>query len=120
MKIKTKRVYDKPDPGDGFRVLVDRLWPRGLSRADAKIDLWLKDIAPSNELRKWFNHDPDKWPGFKKKFFAELDANRDAVDDLLSRAGRGRVCFLYASKEQKLNNAAALKDYVESLSKPAR
>ncbi len=115
MDIIIKRVYDQTDSDDGFRILVDRLWPRGLSKEDAKIDLWLKSIAPSNELRKWYNHQPDKWLEFKKVYFSELDVNSDAVKALLPYVKRGRVCLLYSSKEQTYNNAAALKDYLHGL-----
>ena len=117
MGIKIKRVYDQADSKDGFRILVDRLWPRGLSKEDAQIDLWLKSIAPSNDLRKWYNHDPDKWLEFKKRYFTELDANSDEVSQLVAHVKRGHVSFLYSSKEQTHNNAAALKDYINSILK---
>jgi|SRR5690606_25212724 len=112
MEIHTKRIYEQADPEDGFRILVDRLWPRGLSKQDAKVDLWLKSIAPSNDLRQWYNHDSEKWPEFKTRYFAELDASDDAVNELLQQVKRGRVSFLYSSKEKNLNNAVALKEYV--------
>lgn len=112
IEIKAKRIYEQADPEDGFRILVDRLWPRGLSKQDAKIDLWLKSIAPSNDLRKWYNHEPEKWPEFKTRYFAELEANSEAVSTLLQHVKRGRVSFLYSSKEQDLNNATALREYV--------
>lgn len=114
MHILLKRVYDPPGPGDGFRILVDRLWPRGLSRENAKIDLWLKSIAPSNELRKWYQHDPEKWPEFRKRYFAELDANTAAVTELISHLKQKNVVFLFGAKELHYNNAAALKSYVKS------
>lgn len=117
MDIKLKRVYDLADSNDGFRILVDRLWPRGLSKEKAKIDLWLKSIAPSNDLRKWYDHDPDKWLEFKKRYFTELGSNNDAVNELLSYTKRDCVSFLYASKEQEYNNATALKEYITSLLK---
>lgn len=120
IEIETKRVYEQADVGDGFRILVDRLWPRGISRQGAKVDLWLKSIAPSNELRKWYNHDPEKWPEFKTRYFAELDANNEAAIELLQHVKRGRVSFLYSSKEQDLNNATALKEYVNRMLKAAR
>lgn len=116
MDIKTKRVYDHADAKDGFRILVDRLWPRGLSKEDAKVDLWLKSIAPSNELRKWYNHDSDKWLEFKKRYFSELDLNGE-VPELLSYVKHGYVSFLYSSKEQKYNNATALKEYINGILK---
>lgn len=119
MEIQLKRIYEQADPGDGFRILVDRLWPRGISRQGARVDLWLKSIAPSNDLRKWYGHDPEKWPEFKRRYFAELDANDDAVNELLQHVKRDRVSFLYSSKEQDLNNATALKEYVSRILKRA-
>lgn len=113
MEIKIKRVYEQPQAQDGRRILVDRLWPRGLSKEKAKIDLWLKALAPSNELRKWYGHEPEKWEEFKKKYFAELDGQKEELGKLASIIGKGRVTFLYSSKEEKLNNARALKIYME-------
>lgn len=108
--IKIKRVYDPVDPGDGVRVLVDRLWPRGVSKD--KVDLWLRDVAPSDELRRWFNHDPNKWEEFKRRYFQELDGN-PKVEELLELIRRGRdVTLLYAAKSP-YNNAVALKEYLE-------
>lgn len=115
MAIKVKRVYDQADATDGFRVLVDRLWPRGLSKSDAKIDLWLKGVAPSNELRKWYQHDPGKWIEFKGRYFLELASNEDDVKQLMGYARSGDVCFLYSSAEPNYNNAVALRDYINSL-----
>jgi uncharacterized protein YeaO (DUF488 family) len=117
MAIKLKRVYDKPEAGDGVRILVERLWPRGLSKKDAQVDVWLRDIAPSTELRKWFSHDPDKWKEFRKRYFQELDKNGDAVKKLLDVTGGKNVTFVYSSKEERYNSASALKDYVEKLIK---
>jgi len=114
MTIRIKRVYDPRDAGDGRRVLVDRLWPRGLSKEDAKIYYWAREIAPSDALRQWYGHDPDKWPEFKSRYFAELDANPDGFAELLRQMGEGTVTFLFSSKEPQLNNAFALKEYVES------
>ncbi|MGD2080151.1 MAG: DUF488 family protein [Nitrospirota bacterium] len=108
---KVKRVYDKPAKSDGFRVLVDRLWPRGLSKEDARVDLWLKDIAPSDELRKWYGHDPRRWPEFKRRYFGELGGKEGLLKEITSR--KGQVTLLFGSKEEKLNNAAALKEYME-------
>ncbi len=113
MKIKVKRVYEPPSPSDGQRILVDRLWPRGIAKAAAKIDLWIKEIAPSNALRKWYAHDPQKWPEFKRKYFAELEANDEVLKSFLAQIGKGEVTFLFSSKETRLNNAFALKEYVE-------
>jgi uncharacterized protein YeaO (DUF488 family) len=115
MKILVKRVYDKPQAKDGQRILVDRLWPRGLSKADAKLDVWLKSVAPSNQLRKWYQHDVQKWPEFKKKYFAELEAKTEAVDELLGYVKKRNVTFLYAAKEPEYNNAVALKEYMSQI-----
>ncbi|HNR50495.1 MAG: DUF488 family protein [Bacteriovoracaceae bacterium] len=114
MEIKVKRVYEEPADGDGLRVLVDRLWPRGVSRPKAKIDLWLKDIAPSNELRSWYGHDPEKWPEFRTRYFAELDSRPESVEELIGHARSGTVTLLYSSREQRLNNAHALKEYLQA------
>ena len=114
MKIKIKRAYDPPAKADGFRILVDRLWPRGISKEKLNVDLWLKEIAPSDGLRKWFSHDPERWEEFKSHYFEELDANREAVEHILREAGRRPVTLLFSSKEQELNNAVALKEYLEA------
>ena len=111
MKIQIKRVYEKPDPKDGFRILVDRLWPRGLTKEKAAVDLWLKDIAPSTELRKWFGHDPEKWKEFQKKYLKELKENKEAVDTLKEHLKKGTVTLLYAAKDEAHNEAEMLKDY---------
>lgn len=112
MTIRLKRAYDPPDPEDGFRILVDRLWPRGVARDAARIDLWLKDIAPSKELRKWFGHDPAKWLGFKQRYFAELDGNPQAVEELRLRVRHGKVTFVYAARDHEHNDAVALLEYI--------
>ena len=113
MNIKIKRIYDEPAKDDGKRVLVDRLWPRGISKDRAKIDLWAKDIAPSHELRKWFNHEPDKWIEFKEKYFSQLDSNPEALIPITELIRTNTVTFIFSSKETKLNNAASLKQYFE-------
>ncbi|HEX9156922.1 MAG TPA: DUF488 family protein [Syntrophales bacterium] len=112
-KIGIKRVYDEPAPGDGKRILVDRLWPRGLTKEKAKIDYWAKNISPSNELRKWYGHEPAKWDEFRKRYFAELDRNTPEVDALIGAMGKGPVSFVYSSTERTINNAEALKLYLE-------
>ena len=113
--IKIKRVYDKPSPEDGFRILIDGLWPRGLSKDKARIDLWLKDVGVSASLRKWFSHDPRKWPEFKRRFFAELASKTDALALLMDKVRtEGTVTLLFGSKEERFNNAVALKDFLES------
>jgi uncharacterized protein YeaO (DUF488 family) len=113
MPIQIKRVYDPPARSDGKRILVDRLWPRGLSKEKAKIDLWLRDIAPSNELRKWYQHDPEKWAEFRKRYFVELKAQTEAVNALTAAIEKGTTTLLFSSKELKFNNATALKAYLE-------
>ena len=113
MNIKLKRAYEKPGPEDGFRILVERLWPRGVSKKDAKLDLWLKEVAPSDELRKWYGHVPEKWTEFKKKYFEELDGEKDAVVELLNAVKGKDVTFVYGSKEETYNSAAALREYLE-------
>jgi uncharacterized protein YeaO (DUF488 family) len=115
IKIRIKRVYDEPDGADGRRILVDRLWPRGLSKDKAKVAVWMKEIAPSTELRRWYGHDPNKWSEFKRRYVEELEANSDRVEEVLREVQAGIVTFLYSSKEERLNNAAALKQYIESL-----
>jgi uncharacterized protein YeaO (DUF488 family) len=114
MTIRIKRVYEPPDAGDGRRVLVDRLWPRGLSKDSVKVYYWAREIAPSDALRQWYGHDPDKWQEFKSRYFAELDANPDGFAELLRQMSDGTVTFVFSSKELRLNNAVALKEYVES------
>ena len=115
MSLKVKRVYDKPDKIDGFRFLVDRLWPRGLTKEKAKIDLWLKEIASSNELRKWYNHDPDKWEAFKEKYRKELKGKEELLQQIKELEKENQtITLLYSSKEEKLNNATALSYILEN------
>ncbi|HEY7681835.1 MAG TPA: DUF488 family protein [Gemmatimonadales bacterium] len=114
MQIRTKRVYDRADKSDGRRILVDRLWPRGLSKAVAKVDFWARGVAPSNELRRWYQHNPAKWDEFRKRYFAELDAVPEALAELRPYLKRGAVTLLFGSKEPRLNNATALQEYLES------
>jgi len=114
-RILIKRVYDAPGPEDGKRILVDRLWPRGLTKEKAKIDYWAKDIAPSNELRTWYGHDPAKWDEFRKRYFAELRKNAAGIDALTEAMGKGPVSFVYSSTERTINNAEALKLYLEKM-----
>jgi len=111
--ITLKRVYEEASVADGRRVLVDRLWPRGISREKAKIDLWLKDAAPSDGLRRWFAHDPEKWPGFRKRYRAELASAPGRLDELRRLAAEGAVTLVYAAKDEERNNAVALKDFLE-------
>ena len=114
MTIQVKRVYDPPAGKDGYRILVDRIWPRGLSKEQAKVDLWLKEIAPSTALRRWFGHDPDKWHEFQRRYFRELERLPDQVDQLKKLVRRKRVTLLYAAKNTDCNNAAALKSFLGS------
>lgn len=112
--IKIKRIYDVPEESDGFRVLVDRLWPRGLSKSAAESDLWLKEIAPSTELRKWFGHDVGKWDLFFKRYIVELENNRDIVDVLLLNSSE-TITLLYSAKDARHNQAVVLADYLNDL-----
>jgi uncharacterized protein YeaO (DUF488 family) len=111
--IKIKRIYGPPAEDDGFRILVDRLWPRGLTKEKAKVDLWLREIAPSDQLRKWYAHDPKKWNEFRKKYFKDLDMKGELVNQIVEKMKEGDVALLYSSKEEKINNAVALKEYIE-------
>lgn len=112
--ISIKRIYEKPVPEDGYRVLVDRLWPRGLSKKEASIDLWLKEIAPDNELRKWFAHDPDKWDDFKRKYKTVLEAKTKITEELARLITEHEtVTLLYAAKDEAHNNAVALREFLE-------
>ena len=110
--IRVKRVYEEKRD-DSFRILVDRLWPRGLSRERAGIDLWLKDIAPSSELRREFSHDPDKWNWFRERYFRELDGKKDLVEQIIRKAREGDVTLVYGAKDERFNNAVALREYLE-------
>lgn len=112
MNIKIKRVYEKPGKEDGSRILVDRLWPRGLTKEKAALDLWLKNIAPTTELRKWFNHDPEKWKEFIKKYRVELKENKEPVSVLKDFLKKGSVTLLYAAKDEFHNEALVIKDFV--------
>jgi uncharacterized protein YeaO (DUF488 family) len=113
MKIQMKRVYDEPSDTDGTRILIDRLWPRGVSKAKAKVDLWLKAIAPSTPLRQWFGHDPGKWEEFKKRYKDELDHNSGAVAQLRALLAQGTVTLLYGAKDKDHNDAVVLQEYVK-------
>ena len=113
MKVLIKRVYETPNGSDGKRVLVDRLWPRGLTKEKAKIDLWLKDIAPSNELRKWFGHDPLKWEEFKRRYTKEIKNNQKDFEELESVVKKGKVTILYSAKDEDHNNAVVVKELLE-------
>jgi uncharacterized protein YeaO (DUF488 family) len=111
--VKIKRVYELPEKSDGMRVLVDRLWPRGIKKEDARFDLWLKDIAPSAELRKWFSHDPSKWQEFRTRYKKELKDKPGMMEDLKKVARKGTVTLLFAAKDADRNNAVVLKEMIE-------
>ncbi|MDZ7829942.1 MAG: DUF488 domain-containing protein [Halofilum sp. (in: g-proteobacteria)] len=113
MTVRLKRIHDPAARDDGCRVLVDRVWPRGLRRADAAIDAWMREIAPSTELRKWFGHDPARWDEFRRRYHAELDARPELVAELRDRVAQGTVTLCYAARDREHNNAVALKEYLE-------
>lgn len=117
-QVKVKRVYDAPARSDGHRTLVDRLWPRGLSREAAKLDAWEKELAPSAELRTWFAHAPSKWIPFKRRYFRELDQRKGAIQKLLDTCSRRTVTLLFAAKDTARNNAVVLKEYVDEQLEP--
>ena len=112
--LALKRVYDKAAPEDGVRFLVERLWPRGIKKTDLRLDAWLKDVAPSAELRRWFAHDPKKWTEFQKRYFAELDSHPEACEPIRAAARHGRATLVYSSHDAEHNNAVALKEYLNA------
>lgn len=115
-EIAIKRIYEPPASEDGIRVLADRIWPRGIKKADARLDHWAKVIAPSTELRKWFAHDPAKWEQFRKDYTRELETGKETageIDTIRALAGGGKITFLYAAHDSAHNNAVVLKDYIE-------
>jgi uncharacterized protein YeaO (DUF488 family) len=112
--LKLKRAYDPVCHTDGTRLLVERLWPRGLSKAKLCVDAWLKDAGPSTELRKWFGHDPEKWSRFRTRYFRELDSRPEAWRQIVSAARRGTVTLVYSAHDEHHNNAVALQDYVRA------
>jgi uncharacterized protein YeaO (DUF488 family) len=111
--IRLKRAYEEPSEDDGTRILVERLWPRGVSKEKAAIDLWLKEIAPSTELRRWYSHDTARWEEFRRRYRAELDAPSEVLDDLKRRLKEGPVTFVYAAKDEEHNSAVVLKEYLK-------
>jgi uncharacterized protein YeaO (DUF488 family) len=111
--IKVKRVYDPAEPEDGRRLLVDRLWPRGIRREALRMDAWHKDVAPGESLRRWFGHDPARWDEFQRRYFAELDARTDAWEPILQAARAGPITLLYSARDVEHNQAVALKTYLE-------
>lgn len=108
--LRVKRAYDPPSEDDGFRILVDRIWPRGMTRERIRIDLWLKEVAPSNELRKWFGHDPGRWDEFKERYYQELAEKEDIVGLISEKISSGDVTLVFGAKDEKVNNAVALKE----------
>jgi uncharacterized protein YeaO (DUF488 family) len=120
MTIRIKRIYEPAEQKDGYRVLVDRLWPRGLSKEKARIDLWLRDVAPSSALRIWFGHDPARWTEFRARYHAELRKNSKALAPLVERAKKGTLTLLYSAHDERFNQAVALKAYLDKRSRPPR
>jgi uncharacterized protein YeaO (DUF488 family) len=120
MEIQTRRIYDPPTARDGTRILVDGLWPRGISKQQARLDGWWRKLAPSKELRQWFAHDPNRWEGFKERYFAELDAKNEALSILAETSSGGRLTLLFAARDPVHNNAVALREYLLRASKMAR
>ena len=108
--VKLKRAYERPSSADGIRVLVDRLWPRGIKKANANIDHWIKELAPSTELRKWFGHDPTRWQEFRRRYAAELRQHEDQVDRLRDLARAGPITLVYAAHDEAHNDAVVLRD----------
>jgi len=112
INVQTKRVYEPAERGDGVRILIDRLWPRGLRKQDAKISLWLKQIAPSAELRRWFDHRPERWETFQRRYIAELDDRSEAVEAVAAAARGGKVTLLYGARDMIRNHAVVLARYL--------
>lgn len=108
LDVRTKRVYEPPEPGDGHRVLIDRVWPRGVSREHARLDEWGRELAPSDGLRKWFGHDPERFQEFRSRYRSELRDHADRIEELRERARRGPVTIVYGARDEKHNNAAVL------------
>lgn len=115
MRFQTRRIYEPPSASDGRRILIDRLWPRGLSKERARVDYWARDVAPSAALRRFYQHDPEKWPEFRRRYLAELDGNPEGVAALRAALGRGMNSIVFASKEEALNNATVMVEYLEAL-----
>jgi uncharacterized protein YeaO (DUF488 family) len=118
--IKLKRVYDPPSASDGQRILVERLWPRGVSKEKANVQMWLKAVAPSAELRKWYKHDLSKWEEFQQRYRGELAKNEDMIEEIEEMAAKGPVTFVYAARDENHNSALVLKKYLESRKRQKR
>lgn len=110
--VRAKRVYDEADSGDGYRVLIDHVWPRGISKERAHLDEWARELAPSDDLRKWFDHVPERFPEFRSRYREELAAHADQVDELRERARKGRLTIVYAARDERHNNAAVLAELI--------
>jgi uncharacterized protein YeaO (DUF488 family) len=117
--IRVKRIHDSPEPEDGARLLVDRIWPRGISKERAALDAWMREVAPSTELRKWFGHDASRWREFKRRYASELSDRRELVDEILELARRRRVTLLYSARDREHNQAIALAEYLNQLASGA-
>jgi uncharacterized protein YeaO (DUF488 family) len=115
--LKTKRVYEAPEASDGIRILVDRIWPRGATKAEAKLKYWMPEIAPSSELRKWYSHEPRKWRDFKMKYFEELDSGekQKAIKKIANMAKKKKVTLIYSAKEERMNQAEAIRQYIDRI-----
>jgi len=118
--IKTKRIYEDPSKEDGVRILVERLWPRGISKERASIELWLRDVAPSPELRSWYSHDVAKWKEFKQRYQQELKGKESMLEEIRSRAKKGTVTFVYAARDEEHNSALVLKEHLDKQMKGRR
>ncbi len=113
MTLRIKRIYEPPAAQDGTRILVDRLWPRGVSKEEAHVHAWLKEIAPSAELRRWFGHDPEKWDAFRRRYLEELENNPAAVEELKRQIGQSTATLLYGARDTEHNNALVLRDFID-------
>jgi len=113
--LKIKRVYERPEPRDGTRILVDRLWPRGLTKERARVDLWLKEVAPSTRLRKWYGHDPKKWKGFRSRYRTELKKVPDELATIKAKRRKGRVTLLYGARDEQHNEAIVLQEFLDRI-----
>jgi len=120
MEIRTKRIHDRAELDDGLRILVDGLWPRGIAKGAARLDRWMKDAAPSAALRKWYGHDPEKWPEFKRRFAEELDRRPQVIAELMKLAGQGRITLLTAARDREHSHAVALRQYLEHVPEKTR
>ena len=118
--IRVKRIYEVPTPDDGFRVLVDRIWPRGITKATAAVDLWMKGVAPSSELRQWFGHDPARWEEFRRRYHGELGARQDLLAELQAHAAKGRLTLVFSAHDAAHNQAVVLREALEGKASPTQ